>query len=104
MAQEKAVDVTVDRDLDHVPEASCFDKTEIIADRNLAIPSRQDRVNAGEVSAVLQSEGLGIDDVTTPAAAQADPSMKLTRDDNANGYPSTPRARHLRPPHQHQHT
>src|SRR3546814_1439327 len=56
MAQEKAVEVTVDRDLDHVPEASCFDKIEIIADRTLAITYRKDRVNAGEVLAALRSE------------------------------------------------
>jgi ABC-type proline/glycine betaine transport system ATPase subunit len=51
MAQEKAVEVTVDRDLTAAPVAPCFDKIELKAPRTLAITYRKDRVNAGEVLA-----------------------------------------------------
>src|SRR3546814_18129448 len=72
MAQEKAVEVTVDRDLDHVPEASCFDQIEIIADRTLAITYRNDRVNAGEVLAAPQRDGLGLVHVSNHQADRKD--------------------------------
>ena len=85
MAQEKAVEVTVDRDLDHVPEAPCFDKIEIIADRTLAITYRKDRVNAGEVLAALHRDGLGIVDVSTREADLEDVFLNLTRAANAHG-------------------
>src|SRR3712207_923498 len=68
MAQEKAVEVTVDRDLSATPEAPCFDKIELIGERTLAITYRKDRVNAGDVLSALQKEGLGIVDVSTREA------------------------------------
>jgi len=85
MAQEKAVEVTVDRDIAAVPEASCFDKIEIIAERTLAITYRKDRVNAGEVLAALQRDGLGIVEVSTREADLEDVFLNLTRAANANG-------------------
>src|SRR3546814_14022721 len=85
MAQEKAVEVTVDRDLDHVPEASCFDKIEIIADRNLAITYRKDRLNAGEVLAALQRDGLGIVDGSTREADLEDVFLNLSSEDRRVG-------------------
>ena len=85
MAQEKAVEVTVDRDLTAVPDAACFDKIEIIADRTLAITYRKDRVNAGEVLAALQRDGLGIVDVSTREADLEDVFLNLTRAANAHG-------------------
>ena len=85
MAQEKAVEVTVDRDIDAAPEASCFDKIEIIRERTLAITYRKDRVNAGEVLAALQKEGLGIVDVSTREADLEDVFLNLTRASDANG-------------------
>jgi ABC-2 type transport system ATP-binding protein len=84
MAQEKAVEVTVDRDLTSVPDASCFDKIEIVRDRTLAITYRKDRVNAGEVLAALQRDGLGIVDVSTREADLEDVFLNLTRASNAN--------------------
>src|SRR5690349_21784161 len=48
MAQEKVVEVVVDRDVDRAPEAACFDKIELSGERTLAITYRKDRVNAGE--------------------------------------------------------
>jgi ABC-2 type transport system ATP-binding protein len=85
MAQEKAVEVTVDRDLVQAPDAACFDKIELIRDRTLAITYRKDRVNAGEVLAALQREGLGIVDVSTREADLEDVFLNLTRASNANG-------------------
>jgi ABC-2 type transport system ATP-binding protein len=83
MAQEKAVEVTVDRDITAPPDAPCFDKIELIADRTLAITYRKDRVNAGDVLAALQKEGLGIVDVSTKEADLEDVFLNLTR--AANG-------------------
>lgn len=82
-AQDKAVIVTVDRDLTVAPVAACFDKIEITGERQLAITYRKDRVNAGEVLAALQREGLGIVDVTTRDPDLEDVFLSLTRESNA---------------------
>ena len=79
MAQEKAVSVTVDRDLDKAPEAVCFDKVELQGSRTLVITYAKDRVNAGEVLAAVQREGLGIVDVSTQEADLEDVFLNLTR-------------------------
>jgi ABC-2 type transport system ATP-binding protein len=85
MAQEKAVEVTVDRDVVTAPQASCFDRIEITRERTLTITYRKDRVNAGEVLAALQRDGFGIIDVTTREADLEDVFLNLTRASNANG-------------------
>jgi ABC-2 type transport system ATP-binding protein len=85
MAQEKAVEVTVDRDVTEAPQASCFDKIEITRERTLTITYRKDQVNAGEVLAALQRDGFGIIDVTTREADLQDVFLNLTRASNANG-------------------
>ena len=79
MAQEKVVEVVVDRDVAAAPEASCFDRIELSGERTLAITYRKDRVNAGEVLAALQREGLGIVDVSTREADLEDVFLNLTR-------------------------
>ena len=79
MAQEKAVSVTVDRDLTDVPRAPCFEKIELKGERTLVITYSKDRVNAGEVLAALQSAGLGIVDVSTHEADLEDVFLNLTR-------------------------
>ncbi|CAA9495759.1 MAG: Efflux ABC transporter, ATP-binding protein [uncultured Sphingomonadaceae bacterium] len=79
MAQEKAVEVTVDRDLAAPPAASCFDKVELVGPRTLRITYRKDRVNAGEVLAAVAREGLGIVDVSTREADLEDVFLNLTR-------------------------
>ncbi len=84
MTQEKAVEVTVDRDLAAAPQAVCFDRIEVIGDRTLAITYRKDKVNAGEVLAALQKEGLGIVDVSTRDADLQDVFLSLTRAANAD--------------------
>jgi ABC-2 type transport system ATP-binding protein len=85
MAQEKAVEVTVDRDMDRAPDAICFEKIELKGERTLAITYRKDQVNAGEVLAALQREGLGIVDVSTREADLEDVFLNLTRASDANG-------------------
>jgi len=79
MAQEKAVSVTVDRDLDKAPDAGCFDKVELQGSRTLVITYAKDKVNAGEVLAAVQREGLGIVDVSTQEADLEDVFLNLTR-------------------------
>jgi ABC-2 type transport system ATP-binding protein len=85
MAQEKAVEVTVDRDVLQTPAASCFDKIELKGERTLAITYRKDKVNAGEVLAALQRDGFGIVDVSTREADLEDVFLNLTRASNAAG-------------------
>jgi ABC-2 type transport system ATP-binding protein len=79
-AQDKAVVVEVDRDLDGAPDAPCFDKIEVTGPRTLEIIYRKDRVNAGDVLAALQKEGLGIVDVSTRDPDLEDVFLSLTRE------------------------
>jgi ABC-2 type transport system ATP-binding protein len=85
MAQEKVVEVTVDRDIDAPLDAPCFDKIELSGERTLAITYRKDRVNAGDVLAALQREGLGIVDVSTREADLEDVFLNLTRATGTDG-------------------
>ncbi|WP_129792257.1 ABC transporter ATP-binding protein [Sphingosinicella sp. CPCC 101087] len=85
MAQEKVVEVTVDRDVTTPVDASCFEKVELKGDRTLAITYRKDRVNAGDVLAALQREGLGIVDVSTREADLEDVFLNLTRTTGTDG-------------------
>ena len=64
-AQEKAVVVTFDRDIDEVPANSCFDNITLVDERTLEITYRKNKVNAGQVLGALAADGLGIVDVTT---------------------------------------
>jgi ABC-2 type transport system ATP-binding protein len=82
MALEKAVEVTVDRDLAAPPVAPCFDRIELIGERVLAITYRKDKVNAGDVLSALQKDGLGIVDVSTREADLEDVFLNLTRASN----------------------
>ena len=83
--EETGVEVTVDRDVAKPPENGCFDKIELLGERTLAVTYRKDRVNAGEVLAALQREGLGIVDVTTREADLEDVFLNLTRATGTNG-------------------
>jgi len=64
-AQEKAVVVTFDRDIASMPTDDCFENITLIDERTLEITYRKDKVNAGEVLAELQKDGLAIVDVST---------------------------------------
>ena len=78
-AQEKNVVVTVDRDLTEVPANICFDRVTLEGSRNLAITYQKDKVNAGEVLAALQRDGLGIVDVVTREPDLEDVFLSLVR-------------------------
>ena len=79
MAQEKLVEVTVDRDVAALPENRCFQKIALNGDRTLAITYQKDQVNAGEVLAAVQAAGFGIVDVSTREADLEDVFLNLTR-------------------------
>jgi len=79
LAQEKVVEVVVDRDVTQAPENLCFDKIELDGERTLTITYRKDKVNAGDVLAALHKEGLGIVDVSTREADLEDVFLNLTR-------------------------
>ena len=78
MAREKAVLLTLDKDVTEAPVHDAFEKTELIADRMVEITYNKDRMNAGEVLAVVQGMGLGIVDVTTKEADLEDVFLSLT--------------------------
>jgi ABC-2 type transport system ATP-binding protein len=79
-AQDKAVVVEVDRDIEAAPEASCFEKIDQTGARTLEIIYRKDRVNAGEVLDALQRHGFGIVDVSTRDPDLEDVFLSLTRE------------------------
>ncbi|WP_066798246.1 ABC transporter ATP-binding protein [Sphingomonas soli] len=79
MAQEKVVEVTVDRDIGETPQNACFQKIELKGDRTLVITYRKDQANAGEVLGAVQGAGLGIVDVSTREADLEDVFLNLTR-------------------------
>ena len=79
-AQEKAVEVTVDRDLPEAPVNACFEKIALKGPRTVEISYRKDRVNAGEVLGALTAAGLGIVDVSTKEADLEDVFLSLTSD------------------------
>ena len=79
MASEKAVEVTVDRDLTAPPAAPCFDKAELKGERTIVITYDKRRVNAGDVLTAVQGAGLGIVDVSTREADLEDVFLNLTR-------------------------
>ncbi len=83
MAQEKLVEVTVDRDIMAAPDNACFQKIELKGERVLAITYSKDKVNAGEVLAAVQKDGYGIIDVVTREADLEDVFLNLTRASNA---------------------
>lgn len=78
MASEKAVEVTVDRDIDAIPDLPCFDRVERISERTVAITFDKRKVNAGEVLTALQGTGFGIVDVSTREADLEDVFLNLT--------------------------
>jgi ABC-2 type transport system ATP-binding protein len=64
-AQEKAVVVSFDRDVESVPANACFENIRLLDERTVEITYRRDKVSAGDVLAAIQREGLSIVDVRT---------------------------------------
>jgi len=80
MAQEKVVEVTVDRDLDGaLPNHPSFEKVEKSGERMLSVTYSKDRATAGDVLALIQSQGFAIVDVSTHDPDLEDVFLKLTR-------------------------
>ncbi|HEY0316567.1 MAG TPA: ABC transporter ATP-binding protein [Sphingomonas sp.] len=79
-AQEKVVEVTLDRDIAAAPDIACFEKSELRGDRVIAITYHKDKVNAGEVLSALNAAGYGIVDVSTREADLEDVFLSLTSD------------------------
>ncbi len=77
-AQEKAVVVTFDRDVERVPANSCFENIALINERTLEITYRKDRVNAGQILSALTSDGHAIVDVSTRDPDLEDVFLSLT--------------------------
>jgi ABC-2 type transport system ATP-binding protein len=83
MAREKAVVLTLDRDIADAPTHGAFEKSERLSERMVEITYNKDRMNAGEVLAAVQGLGLGIIDVTTKEADLEDVFLTLTSSNNA---------------------
>ncbi len=79
MAQEKVVEVTVDRDVDAVPQSKLFQKIDLKAGRVLSISYNKSEANAGQVLAAVQGAGFGIADVSTREADLEAVFLNLTR-------------------------
>lgn len=78
MAREKAVVLTLDKEIAAAPSHAAFEKAELISDRMVEITYNKDRINAGEVLAAVQAIGFGIVDVTTKEADLEDVFLSLT--------------------------
>ncbi|MEP3051835.1 MAG: ABC transporter ATP-binding protein [Erythrobacter sp.] len=78
MAREKIVAVTVDADLDEPPQHGSFAKVELSGPRCVEVTYDKDNLNAGQVLAILQGQGLTIEDVTTREADLEDVFVQLT--------------------------
>ncbi len=81
MAREKIVAVTLDADLAKAPEHEAFVKAELTGPRGVEITYDKDRLTAGQVLAILQQQGLVVEDVTTREADLEDVFVSLTRAD-----------------------
>lgn len=78
MAREKIVSVSVDKDLGGPIMEEAFIKAEVIEPRRLDITYDRDKASAGQVLAIVQSHGYGIEDVTTREADLEDVFVQLT--------------------------
>ena len=79
MAQEKLVEVTVDRDVVTPPNSPMFQKIELKAGRVLCITYNKANANAGQVLGAVQAAGYGIADVSTREADLEHVFLNLTR-------------------------
>ncbi|NKB17107.1 MAG: ABC transporter ATP-binding protein [Pseudanabaena sp. CRU_2_10] len=79
MARDKAVVLTLDRDIATLPDHGSFERVEQTGARELTISYNMDRANAGDVLAAAQAAGLGIVDVSTQQPDLEDVFLNLTR-------------------------
>lgn len=78
MAREKVVVLTLDRPVAAAPAHDRFRRSVITGERQIEIAYDKDRMNAGQVLALVQDQGLGIVDVTTREADLEDVFVALT--------------------------
>lgn len=78
MMREKIVVLTLDRPIDAAPQHPAFVKSVISGEHELRVTYNKDRINAGDVLALVQSLGYGIVDVSTDEADLEDVFVKLT--------------------------
>lgn len=78
MAREKIVAVTVDSDLATIPQHDAFTKVEMAGERGVEVTYNKDQLTAGQVLAILQEQGLTVQDVTTREADLEDVFVQLT--------------------------
>jgi ABC-2 type transport system ATP-binding protein len=82
-AQEKALVVTFDNELEAIPSNACFEDISLIDERTIEITFRKDKVNAGQVLAAVQREGLSIVDVRTREPDLEDVFLSLVSEPEA---------------------
>jgi ABC-2 type transport system ATP-binding protein len=78
MAREKIVAVSVASQLSAPPRHDAFRKVELTGESSIEITYDKDEVSAGQVLAILQSQGMTIEDVTTREADLEDVFVQLT--------------------------
>ena len=78
MAREKLVMLTLDRTVDAAPQHELFRRSSLVGERQIEISYDKDRMNAGQVLALVQQQGWGIVDVTTREADLEDVFVSLT--------------------------
>lgn len=78
MAREKVVVLTLDRDPGAMAVQPAFLKCEKTDERTVEITYNRDRINAGEVMALVQAQGMAIVDVTTREPDLEDVFVSLT--------------------------
>ena len=78
MAREKIVAVTLANDIASAPSHEAFAKVELSGERGLEVTYDKDRLNAGQVLAILQQQGLKVEDVTTREADLEEVFVQLT--------------------------
>ncbi len=78
MAREKIVAVTVGSNLAQAPMHDAFVKVELTGERGVEVTYDKDQLTAGQVLAILQEQGLVVEDVTTREADLEDVFVSLT--------------------------
>ncbi len=78
MAREKIVAVTVADDLVAAPVHEAFSKVDQTSARGVEVTYHKDQMSAGQVLAILQEQGLTVEDVTTREADLEDVFVQLT--------------------------
>ncbi|MEL7188715.1 MAG: ABC transporter ATP-binding protein [Pseudomonadota bacterium] len=78
MAREKIVAVTLANDVANAPSHEAFSKVQLSGERGVEVTYNKDQLSAGQVLAILQGQGLTIEDVTTREADLEDVFVQLT--------------------------